>query len=83
MKSQNKDMYFTSDLHLGHASAIEFKGRPYSDIDEMNAALINNINETVGSEDDLWILGDFAYRVSKDVVKELRNQIRCKLFFKS
>lgn len=76
--SQNKNMFFTSDLHLGHANAIEFKGRPFSDIDEMNAALINNINETVGSEDELWILGDFAYRVSKDVVRELRNQIRCK-----
>jgi len=30
--------FFTADFHLGMASIIEFEGRPFSDVGEMNAA---------------------------------------------
>ena len=55
-------LYFTSDLHLGHDNAIEFTNRPFSTVDEMNLALVQNINETVGTDDELWILGDFSFK---------------------
>ena len=32
--------YWTSDLHLGHANIIQYTGRPFADVDEMNRALI-------------------------------------------
>ena len=71
-------IYFTSDLHLGHKSAIEFSHRPFADVDEMNTALIANINDTVGIKDELWILGDFAYKVGREEVRNYRKQIKCK-----
>ena len=71
-------IYFTSDLHLGHANAIEFKCRPFSCVEEMNQVLIHNINDTVSVEDELWILGDFSYKINKEEVRALRRQISCR-----
>lgn len=71
-------LFFTSDLHLGHSNAIEFSNRPFYDIDEMNTTLLQNINDVVGRSDELWILGDFAYKVSREEVKKMRDMIRCK-----
>ena len=71
-------IYFTSDLHLGHANSIEFTHRPFADVDEMNETLIRSINMVVDKKDELWILGDFAYKVDREKVRELRNSILCK-----
>ncbi len=71
-------IYFTSDIHLGHERAIEHNDRPFATIEEMNDALINNINDTVGEKDELWILGDFAFKVKRDEVREFRDRIKCK-----
>ena len=40
-------LWFTADLHLGHASAIKFGGRPWANVNKMNDALINAINARV------------------------------------
>ena len=71
-------IYFTSDLHLGHERAIEHTGRPFMSVEEMNDRLIANINEVVGVKDQLWILGDFSYRITKEESKLLRKKIKCK-----
>ena len=71
-------VYFTSDLHLGHTNAIEFTNRPFSSVGEMNRVLIQNINDMVGIDDELWILGDFAYKVGREEVRRMREQIKCK-----
>lgn len=71
-------VYFTSDLHLGHANSIEFTNRPFANVDEMNEMLIHNINGVVEKTDELWILGDFAYKVDREKVREFRNSILCK-----
>lgn len=70
-------IYFTSDLHLGHANSIEFTNRPFSNVDEMNETLVRNINDIVSKKDELWILGDFAYKVGREKVRDLRNTILC------
>lgn len=61
-------LFFTSDLHLGHEKAITINNRPFSNVDEMNDTLIDNVNKMVAADDELWILGDFAYRVSRKEV---------------
>lgn len=52
--------WFTADLHLGHASIIEYTSRPFDGVDAMNSALIARWNEVVADEDEVWMLGDFA-----------------------
>ena len=71
-------IFFTSDLHLGHENAIAFTNRPFASLEEMNQKLIENINDTVQRDDELWILGDFAYKIDKESVRELRGRISCK-----
>lgn len=71
-------LYFTSDLHLGHESVIALSGRPFASVEEMNRVLIENINRCVAPEDELWVLGDFAYRVHPEQVRRLRRQIVCR-----
>jgi calcineurin-like phosphoesterase family protein len=52
--------WYTSDLHFGHANISAYSGRPFTDVDAMNAAVIANINEVVLNEDELVVLGDVA-----------------------
>lgn len=56
---------YTADLHFGHKSVIGFDHRPFSDVDEMDAALIKLWNRRVRAEDHVYIIGDFAYRSEK------------------
>lgn len=53
-------IFFTADLHLGHANIIEYSGRPFADVDEMNRALIDNWNAVVSDRDTVYVLGDLA-----------------------
>ena len=77
-KQRIRKMFFTADLHLGHANVIGFDNRPFDDVEEMNRVLIQNINDMVGEDDELWVLGDFSYGIDKDGVRELRNRIKCR-----
>ena len=52
--------WFTADLHLGHANIIRYCDRPFSDVDEMNRALIDRWNSVVADDDEVWVLGDVA-----------------------
>ncbi|MDR2721736.1 MAG: hypothetical protein LBB35_02565, partial [Coriobacteriaceae bacterium] len=67
--------YFTSDLHIGHNNVIRFSDRPFSDVLEMNNALISNINKTVSPDDELYILGDLSFKCSKEEVAALVEKI--------
>ena len=52
--------WFTADLHLGHRNIIDYCERPFAGVDEMNRALVENWNATVGDDDTVWVVGDFA-----------------------
>ena len=47
--------YYISDLHFGHKKCIEFDSRPFSSVEEMDAAIIQNWNSKVSDEDDVYI----------------------------
>jgi calcineurin-like phosphoesterase family protein len=53
-------VWFTADLHLGHANIIGYSRRPFPDVEAMNEALVTNWNDTVAPDDTVWILGDVA-----------------------
>ena len=77
-------LYFTSDSHFHHKNICKgvsswsdkSKCRQYDTIEEMNAALIDGINKTVGPDDILFHLGDFAFGDLKNY-KRFRSQIAC------
>ena len=52
--------FFTADLHLGHANIIGFCDRPFASVEAMNDALLANWADTVGEDDEIWVLGDVA-----------------------
>lgn len=51
-------IFFTSDTHFGHARIIELSGRPFSDVEAMNNALVEKWNAVVGPGDVVYHLGD-------------------------
>ena len=52
--------FFTSDIHFSHKNIIKFcpNTRPWQNEDEMNQAIIEYWQKTVGEQDNVWILGD-------------------------
>ena len=64
-------IYFTSDTHFGHGGALGLYRRPFASVAAMNEALLARWNETVGPEDTVWHLGDFAIRQRPPVVADL------------
>ncbi len=55
-------IYYTADLHFGHANIIEYDNRPFKDVDEMDRALIEYWNKRVQPNDIVYIVGDFCFR---------------------
>lgn len=68
-------IYFTSDTHFGHHNIIKHCNRPFSDVHEMNKTIFDNINNVVGRDDTLYILGDFCFRGKQPL--EYRVRINC------
>jgi calcineurin-like phosphoesterase family protein len=75
-------VFFTSDLHFGHANISEFCDRPFvhgpAGVDEMNHAIIENWNAQVDPEDTVWILGDLVMgkiAVTLPLLGELNGQL--------
>jgi len=54
-------IFFTADLHFGHSEIIDFCNRPFSDVSEMNRALVSKWNERVRNDDHVYIVGDLFY----------------------
>lgn len=52
--------WFISDTHFSHNNIIKYAGRPFANVDEMNQALINNWNQSIGKDDQVFFLGDFG-----------------------
>ncbi len=69
-------VYFTSDIHWGHAGVIKYCDRPFADVNEMNEALIKNWNNSVKPEDTIYVLGDMAlcpYKEFEPIAKRLNG----------
>ena len=54
--------FVTADTHFGHGGALGLFGRKHEGVAAMDAALIEAWNATVGADDEVWHLGDFAVR---------------------
>jgi len=56
------NIFFTSDLHLGHDNIRRHCHRPFGTVEEMDEAIIANWNGAVKPTDLVYIVGDFAWR---------------------
>ena len=75
MEKFDKDkVFFTSDLHFGHTNILRFCGRPYTDVKEMNQALIDNWNKAVPEDGIVFVLGDIGF-CSVQVLKNIFNKM--------
>ena len=68
-------IFFTSDTHFGHGGALGLYRRPFASVPAMNEALVARWNETVGPEDTVWHLGDFAIRQPAIAVAEWLSRL--------
>ncbi|MBR2257275.1 MAG: metallophosphoesterase family protein [Blautia sp.] len=59
--------FFISDLHFGHANCIRFDDRPWETVEEMDEGLIKLWNQKVSKADHVYVVGDFAYKNSRNV----------------
>lgn len=57
--------FYIADTHFGHSSALNFDHRPFQNVAEMDRVLIENWNARVTDSDDIYIVGDFAYKNEK------------------
>ncbi len=68
--------YVISDTHFGHEQIIRYEIRPFSSIEEMDACLIQNWNDTVSNDDIVYHLGDVsAYDTIKtaEIIRQLNG----------
>lgn len=70
-------IWFTSDLHFGHAGALGYAGRSWGTLEEMHDALIDNINACLFPGDELYVLGDFSFRAARAEAAAIRGRIDC------
>jgi len=58
--------FWTSDLHFNHTNIIKYCNRPFIDTKQMDAELIDTINNTTSTNDTLIHLGDFVFGCKED-----------------
>jgi calcineurin-like phosphoesterase family protein len=72
-----RNVWFTSDFHLGHFNIIRYCQRPFTNIEEMDACIVDRLNARVKPEDMLYFLGDFCMGKVEQVTA-YRKRIACK-----
>lgn len=71
-------IWLTSDLHLCHDREWIYKPRGFNSVYEMNAAIVENWNNTVSMEDDVYVLGDLMLNDNDEglrLIKSLKGNI--------
>lgn len=70
--------YFVSDLHMGHKNVLAFDNRPFKTIEDHDKTIINNWNDTVELDDDVYLLGDISWHNATktiEIFKQLNGNI--------
>jgi calcineurin-like phosphoesterase family protein len=79
-------IYFTADTHINHRNIINLCDRPFRDengepdVVSMDDTLIKNWNSIVTSEDEVYLLGDFAF-TGVNKLEEILNTLNGKIYF--
>ncbi|MBP3702571.1 MAG: metallophosphoesterase, partial [Lachnospiraceae bacterium] len=73
------NVFFTSDIHLGHRGVLDFDNRPWDNLEDMNEGLIKRWNDKVGKGDRVYILGDLCW-LSGEKAKALVGRLNGNLY---
>lgn len=72
-------IFWTSDTHFGHNSAVTKGWRPmFSTVEEMDAVLVQNWNSVVPKDGLVFHLGDFSFRNNRrthEILDQLHGRI--------
>jgi calcineurin-like phosphoesterase family protein len=74
MTDKRKAIFFTADMHIGHANVIKFDERPFRDLNHMHETLIIRYNATVPSDGICYFLGDIGV-TQNSVVKNIITRL--------
>jgi calcineurin-like phosphoesterase family protein len=74
----NQQLFFTADLHFGHAGILKHtaRGTLFDSINQHDLHVVDSINKVVGAKDILYILGDVSW-YGQWVTGALIDGIRC------
>jgi calcineurin-like phosphoesterase family protein len=76
-ESEDKKVYITSDLHMGHQKDFVWKDRGYENPRKHDEGLIDTINEIVRPNDILMMLGDFCLNTTVEQFEKQIESIKC------
>lgn len=73
-------IFFTSDHHFGHDRIIEYTGRPFSSVRDMNEAMIARWNIVVREVDTVYHLGDVTF-YDEEFATHIISRLNGEIFF--
>lgn len=80
-KFDTNKLFFTSDTHFYHENIIKYTNRPYINANHQNESLINNWNEVVPVDGNVFVLGDFIHNGQIDVVRDIVSKLNGKIWW--
>ncbi len=69
-------IYLSADYHFLHENIIKYCSRPFKNAHHMDKVIIDNYNEVVTDNDDVFILGDFSMSNKKEVIEEYLRKLK-------
>lgn len=66
-------IWYTADTHFGHENVIHFCDRPFKSASHMDSIMLENMWKVVKPDDDLRIIGDFAFGASANDAAYLKQ----------
>lgn len=66
-------IYFIADTHFGHENVLAFDNRRFKDIEEHDKTLIENWNNAVGMDDEVFILGDISWHNATKTIEIVKS----------
>ena len=73
-------IYFTSDLHAFHKNIIQYDQLSFKDLKKYREYIIKVWNETISSEDEIYILGDVAVGGTNGQILEFLSRLNGKKY---
>ena len=68
-------IYFIADTHFYHGNIIKYCNRPFNNVNEMNEYIMKQWNNIVNNDDIVYHLGDFAFHVGREKMKNLVSRL--------